>query len=226
MRAGGRLLRTYRRLAGHGIPRWALPVAGAAAVVTCSVAVWSLAFAFNGGGGPPSSGADTVVTMPTATTTPTPLAEVERLIIPAINVDAPVIARTVADNGLMPSPDGPEDVILYDFSALPGLGGSPGGGGNAVFAGHVDYYDYGPAVFSDLHDIKDGDQITVRLRDGTQLEYTARSNRIVDPAATRFNDIVAATPEESLTVITCAGDFDPETQTYDMRRIVWAVRAS
>jgi hypothetical protein len=47
----------------------------------------------------------------------------------------------------------------------------------------------------------------------------------VDPAATSFNEIVASTTEESLTVITCAGDFDPATRNYDMRRVVWAVRA-
>jgi len=204
------------------LPRWTVPFAGGAAFVACAFLVWFFAFS-DGDGAPPHS--DAVVTVPTAATSPTPLAEVERLIIPAIKVDAPVTAKTVDSDGLMPPPDGPQDVVVYDFSALPGLGGSPGAGGNVILAGHVDYHDYGPAVLWDLRDVKDGDQITVRLGDGTEYEYIARSNRVVDPAAISFNDIVAATPEESLTVITCAGDFDPGTQTYDLRRVVWAVRA-
>jgi LPXTG-site transpeptidase (sortase) family protein len=152
------------------------------------------------------------------------LAPVDRLVIPAISVDAPVAPKAVDSNGQMPSPDGPQQVVLYDFSAFPGLGGSPGGGGNIVLGGHVDYHDYGPAVFAKLFDLKEGDQITVRLRDGSEYKYVTQSNRIIDASSTPFNEVVAATPEESLTLITCAGVFDPSTHQYDERRIVWAVR--
>lgn len=221
-RAG--LLQTLRRLTRWPMPagRKTLPLAGFAALLAvCAFLAWIFAAA----GGDGARDSKTVVVHPTQTPTPTPAVQVERLIIPAINVDAAVTTKAVAGNGEMPSPDGPQDVIWYDFSALPGLGGSPGVAGNTVFAGHVDYHDYGPAVFWDLRHLKEGDEITVRLRNGTQYRYTARSNRVIDPAATPFNEIVASTPQESLTVITCDGDFDPGTQTYDLRRIVWAVRA-
>jgi sortase (surface protein transpeptidase) len=55
----------------------------------------------------------------------------------------------------MPSPVGPQEVIWYDFSALPGMGGRPGDG-NTVLAGHVDY-GVDPAVFWNLRDVKQGD---------------------------------------------------------------------
>jgi len=216
MRTVAGLMRTLRRL-----PRWAMLPAGVALLTVCGFMVWVVAF---NGGGDSSSGSRQAIAAPTETASPTPFADIERLIIPAIRVDAPVTPRAVDRDGQMPSPDGPQDVIWYDFSALPGLGGRPGDGGNTILAGHVDYHDYGPAVFWDLRNVEQGDEITVRLRDGSEYKYTARSNRIVDPAATSFNEIVASTTEESLTVITCAGDFDPATHSYEMRRVIWAVR--
>jgi LPXTG-site transpeptidase (sortase) family protein len=117
-------------------------------------------------------------------------------------------------------PSGPQEVIWYDFSA-PGNGRQAG---TATPSGrHVDY-GVDPAVFWNLRDVKQGDEITLVLVDGSEYKYAARSNRIVDPSAASFNEIVASTPEESLTVITCAGDFDPQTHNYYMRRVVWAVR--
>jgi len=195
--------------------------AGVALLTACAFLVW---FAASNGDDDSGSRSEQAIAAPTETASPTPVADIDRLIIPAISVDAPVTPRTVDRDGQMPSPDGPRDVIWYDFSALPGLGGRPGASGNTILAGHVDYHGYGPAVFWDLRNVKQGDEITVRLRDGSEYKYTARSNRIVDPAAASFNEIVASTTEESLTVITCAGDFDPATRNYDMRRVVWAVR--
>lgn len=215
MGAGAGLSRTIRRLS-----RW-LPAAGVVALVVCAALVWLIAFHSGDGDG---NGSDHAVAAPTETASPTPVAEIERLIIPAIKLDAQVRAREVNSDGEMPSPETPQEVIWYDFSALPGLGGRPGVGGNTVLAGHFDYHGYGPAVLWDLRDVKQGDEITVRLRDGSEYKYVARSNRVVDPTVASFNEIVAATPEESLTVITCAGDFDPTTDNYDMRRVVWAVR--
>ncbi len=156
---------------------------------------------------------------------PVPGGEGDRLIIPSIEVDAPLTMRVVTD-GTMENPDGPEDVAWYDFSALPGMGGRPGVGGNTVLSGHVDYHDYGPAVFWDLRKLEPGTEIIIRLSDGSEYHYSVEWNRVVDPASTSWNDIVAATPQESLTMITCAGTFDSATRSYDQRRVVWAVRVS
>jgi LPXTG-site transpeptidase (sortase) family protein len=202
------------------LPRWTPVAAGVALLAACACVVWLVAFR---GGGASEDRPDPAVLAPAATATSTPVADIERLVIPAIGVDAPVTPKAVDGDGHMPSPDGPQDVVWYDFSAIPGLGGRPGAG-NTILAGHVDYHGYGPAVFWDLRDVKEGDAITLVLGDGSEAKYATRSNRVVNPADTSFNEIVASTPEESLTVITCAGDFDPATHNYDMRRVVWAVR--
>jgi LPXTG-site transpeptidase (sortase) family protein len=156
---------------------------------------------------------------------PAPGGEGDRLIIPAIDVDAPLTLRVVTD-GVMQNPDGPEDVAWYDFSALPGLGGRPGIGGNTVLSGHVDYHDYGTAVFWDLRKLEPGAEIIIHLSDGSEYSYSVEWNRVVDPASAAWNEIVAETPQESLTIITCAGTFDSATRSYDQRRVVWAVRVS
>jgi LPXTG-site transpeptidase (sortase) family protein len=161
---------------------------------------------------------------------PVPGAEGDRLLIPSIGVDAPLTmsVATAGDNGSvkMANPSGPQDVVWYDFSAFPGYGGRPGVGGNTVLSGHVDYHDYGPAVFWDLQKLDPGAEIVIHLRDGTEYHYAVKWNKTVDPGSTVWSDVVAATSQESLTMITCAGTFDSSSRSYDQRRIVWAVRTS
>jgi len=157
---------------------------------------------------------------------PVPGGEGDRLIIPKIDLDAPMTMRVVGSDGIMQNPEGPVDVAWYDFSAISGLGGRPGVGGNTVLSGHVDYHDYGPAVFWDLQQLDPGDEITIHLRDGSEYKYSVQWNRVVNPAGISWNDVVAATPQESVTMITCAGTFESSTRSYDQRRVVWAVRVS
>jgi LPXTG-site transpeptidase (sortase) family protein len=159
---------------------------------------------------------------------PVPGGEGDRIVIPAIDVNAALTMRVVTPGSdgtsQMPNPEGPNDVVWYDFSAFPGLGGRPGVGGNSVLSGHVDYHDYGPAVFWNLRKLTEGSEIIIQLRDGSSYHYKVQWNRVLDPASTSWNDIVATTPQESLTMITCAGTFDSSTRSYDQRRVVWAVR--
>ena len=155
---------------------------------------------------------------------PVPGGEGDRLLISKIGVDAPMTMRVVGGDGVMQNPEGPKDIAWYDFSAISGLGGRPGVGGNTVVSGHVDYHDYGPAVFWDLQKLDPGDEIVIHLRDGSEYKYSVQWNRTIDPAAISWNEVVAATPQESVTMITCAGTFDSSTRSYDQRRVVWATR--
>jgi LPXTG-site transpeptidase (sortase) family protein len=200
-------------------PQAALPLAGVSIAAACGLLVWLTAFA----GGSGSDAYQSLAPIPLAPS-PTPASPVERLIIPAIQVDAPVMTKIVSSDRRMPDPEDPRSVIWYDFSAIPGLGGRPGGGGNSVLAGHFEYHDFGPAVFWNLGNLRQGDEIDLRLQDGTEYRYAARSNDVVDATSASWDDIVASTSEESVTLITCAGTFDPLTQTYNQRRIVWATR--
>ncbi|MEX0786138.1 MAG: class F sortase [Dehalococcoidia bacterium] len=145
-------------------------------------------------------------------------APIAALAIPKFGVDAPVITLGTDANGVMESPDGPSEVAWYDFSVHPGFGS------NAVFSGHVDYYNYGPAVFWNLRDLLADDVIEVRLEDGTVYQYSVISREMVYAATAPLGEIVGDTPREVITLITCGGTFDGATYTYDQRLVVRAER--
>ena len=140
-------------------------------------------------------------------------------------MEAALTPKTVGTDGQMPNPDGAGDVVWYDFGALPGLGGIPlpeGSGGNVVLAGHVDYINVGPAVFWDLHTLEPGDEIQIQLADGTLARYAVEFNKVVDPNADDWSSLVQATADESVTLITCSGEFSGGH--YSNRQIVWGRR--
>ncbi len=146
----------------------------------------------------------------------------ERLLIPSIGVDAPFTYKLVGGDGQMPNPEGPEDVAYYDFTQWPGLGGLPELGGNIVLAGHVDYINYGPAVFWNLRDLKLGDEVQIRMADGTIATYVIEFNKTIDPNSDDWSSIVEATQDESVTLITCSGEFS--AGHYSNRQIIWGRR--
>ncbi len=155
---------------------------------------------------------------------PTPSnAAIERLAIPRFDVEASIVVLGVDSNGVMETPDGPTNVAWYDFSARPGYPVEEGGG-NAVFSGHVDYYNYGPAVFWHLKDLERGDVIEVRLADGTTYRYEVTERQQVNAATAPIEDIIGDTPEEVVTLITCGGTFNSNIGEYDQRVIVRAAR--
>lgn len=143
----------------------------------------------------------------------------DRLVIPAIGVDAPFSYKLVGTDGKMPNPDGPEDVSYYDFSQWPLKGGLPGKGGNVVLAGHVDYIRYGPAVFWRLHELNPGDLVTIKLKDGSDVTYKIDFNKVIQVGDADWTGIVSSTADESITLITCGGEF--EAGHYNNRQIIW-----
>jgi LPXTG-site transpeptidase (sortase) family protein len=148
-----------------------------------------------------------------------------RLIVPAIEVDAEFTVKPVGTDGQMPNPNGPEDVVWYDFAQWPGLGGLPTKGGNIVLAAHVDYINYGPAVFWRIDELKAGDQVQIQLNDGTVATYAIEFNKVVDPGSqTDWSKLVSATADESVTLITCTGEFS--AGHYSHRQIAWGRRVA
>lgn len=143
---------------------------------------------------------------------------ISRLMITNAKIDAPVVIKGVDGAGVMQAPDNAYDTAWYDFSAHPGFGG------NAVFAGHVDYIHVGPAVFWNIKDLEKGDTITVRLEDGTEYRYGVTFKQQFDAATAPVDTIVGPTANETVTLITCGGTFNPATHQYDKRLVVQAER--
>jgi LPXTG-site transpeptidase (sortase) family protein len=241
-------------LAGRG----ALPIIGSAGVVVAVIALIVIVAASGGGNDGKtatrsslpgeSGGLATGITTPEATidlTRPTSVAtrdpnaprpglsSGDRMIIAKFGVDAPLNYKVVGRDGQMPSPDGADDVAWYDFSAFPGLGGTPGSGGNSVFSGHVDQ-GFKPckngtvpppcqAVFWDVSSLRVGDEIEIRLA-GKSYKYRVTSNQAVSAANGPWDQIVSSTEQETITMITCGGDFNRTTHEYNNRQVVTAVK--
>ena len=87
--------------------------------------------------------------------------------VDSVGVDAPIELGGVVD-GVMLDPSGPWVVSWYEPL------GKVGEGGNVVMAGHVDYWDVGPAVFWDIRNLPAGDVIRVVGEDGKNYEYAVQ----------------------------------------------------
>lgn len=161
---------------------------------------------------------------PAATPEPAPedavlLAAPVRIRIERLGVDADLVTLGIDNNGNMAAPDEPELVGWYDFTAKPGAGS-----GNAVLAGHRDWGGYGPAIFWELADLEHGDTIEVELRDGAVVTYRVTAAHTYPVEGLDMREILARTENETLTLITCAGDF--LNNDYTDRHVVRAVRTN
>jgi LPXTG-site transpeptidase (sortase) family protein len=166
---------------------------------------------------------------PTVTAEPAPIpvppsdAPPARLLIPKIEVDAPLETKTVEEDGVMPMPSGPEVVAVYDMSLYhPGEEHRVGFGGNAIFSGHVDYIHYGPAVFWNLSELKPGDEVDVRLDDGTVYHYAVVWNQKWSTEDIPWSQVFEVNSHDAVTLVTCAGSWDGHE--YSDRRAVRAER--
>ena len=140
--------------------------------------------------------------------------------IDVAGVNSPVETREIVD-GALTAPSGPWVVAWYRQSARPGESG------NVVMGGHVDYWTVGPAVFSGLGTLAEGEEIKVTDAAGNAYTYAVewvRAYPVADLTPGQLRQIVGPTEEPSLTLITCSGGFDRGRGEYLMRLVVRAVR--
>ncbi len=140
--------------------------------------------------------------------------DINRVVMPAIGVDAPIVVLGVHPDGTMASPAGPDAVAWYTFSA------KPGEIGNVVLSGHLDYINVGAAVFWRLGELRPGDELQLVMEDDTLVRYVVESLNEYDETTAPVQDIVGPTANESITLITCSGSFDPTNLHYNRRLVV------
>ncbi|MBI2723556.1 MAG: sortase [Chloroflexi bacterium] len=138
------------------------------------------------------------------------------LVIRRIGVDARFVVRVVGPDGKMPRVGNATDVAWYDFSQWSSLGGSPGTDhGNVVIAGDYDDQGVPQAVFFRLSELVPGDLVQINTSDGRTLAYEVEFNKTTSVDGIDWGEVVAATPEESITLITAAAALNQG------RRVVW-----
>ncbi len=146
------------------------------------------------------------------------------LTIPKLSIyNARVLAMGVDSDGALSTPRNIHDVGWYVDS------GKPGAGKTLVIDGH----NGGPrvhGVFKDLPNLNQGDIIIVERGDGIKFNYEVRENKQValenanKEMATAMRSPVKGT--ESITLITCSGEWSQTKGTFLSRQFVYAVLIS
>ncbi|MEW2612944.1 class F sortase [Streptomyces sp. NPDC047880] len=136
---------------------------------------------------------------------PLPYALPDRVRIPAIQVDAPIIPVGLDADGWVGAPP-PEDPNLAGWftGAV-----TPGEKGTAVVVGHVDNQQ-GPAVFYGLGALKQGNRVEVARQDGKTAEFEIYGVEVFEKNNFPGDRVYASKGAPELRVITCGGGFSKQ----------------
>jgi sortase (surface protein transpeptidase) len=177
------------------------------------------------GGSPPTTGDVAAVGRPPENVELPPAARPlkgalpQRLDIPELGVQAPVVARGLDTRGALDPPPFDQPGIVGWYAA----GAKPGAAGTALMVGHVDT-DTRPAVFYKISALKPGETVRVIRDDGRVAEFTVDDVRVL--TRDDFDAHQAYGPRESgraeLRLITCGGTFDRASRSYTANVIVSA----
>ncbi|MFI9832036.1 class F sortase [Streptomyces sp. NPDC051913] len=150
---------------------------------------------------------------------PLAAARPQRVDIPGLGVQAPVVARGLDTAGAIDPPP-------YDQAGVVGWyegGTRPGAAGTALLVGHVDT-ETRPAVFYKISTMKPGQTVRVIRDDGRVAEFTVDDVQVV--ARDHFDAQQAygsrQTGRAELRLITCGGTFDRASRSYTANVIVSA----
>jgi hypothetical protein len=183
--------------------------------VIALVLLTGLALIRNGSGefdvGPPqpaaAAAADSRPTPGTFLGTPDPLpySVPDRVRIPSIRVDAPVMPVGLDADGWVGAPP-PEDPNLAGWftGAV-----SPGEKGTAVVVGHVDNMQ-GPAVFYGLGAVQKGSRVEVARKDGKTTVFEIYGVEVFEKNNFPGDRVYGSKGSPELRVITCGGGFSPQ----------------
>ncbi|MET9381412.1 class F sortase [Streptomyces sp. NPDC002928] len=130
----------------------------------------------------------------------------DRIRIPSIRVNAPLMGLALTSSGSLDVPPAGEKNLAGWYEA----GTTPGETGTAIVAGHVDNAD-GPAVFYDLGAVKKGSTIEVDRRDGSVALFTVDAVDVYEAKDFPDEKVYGAAKRPELRVITCGGGFSRST---------------
>jgi len=151
-----------------------------------------------------------------------------RLRIPAIGVDTGLAPLHLDGAGRLPAPHSYEEAGWYAEGTVPGEPGP------AVIAGHVDSV-HGRAVFYQLRRLRPGDAVEVQLscrgehcpagQPQTWVAFRVTAVRQYAKSAFPTAAVYGPTPDPQLRLITCGGEFDRSSRSYQDNVVVSAVPA-
>jgi hypothetical protein len=137
------------------------------------------------------------------------------LTIDDLDLWGPIRGVGLEDDGQLEIPDETE-IGWYRYGAAPGYEGA------TVLAAHVTWNGtIGP--FHRLGDLDPGALVEVTLEDGSTRTYEVVERTMYNKDALPRDRIWRNTGDETLVLITCGGDFNPEIRRYRQNIVVYAV---
>lgn len=137
------------------------------------------------------------------------------VVIEDLDLLGPVRSVGLRSDGALEVP-GASEIGWYRYGAAPGYEGA------TVLAAHVSWNGE-IGVFHRLGDLDPGARIDVTLEDGSQRTYEVVERTMYDKDALPRERIWRNTGDETLVLITCGGDFNPEITRYRQNIVVYAV---
>ncbi|MGW1724440.1 class F sortase [Streptomyces sp. NPDC002306] len=130
----------------------------------------------------------------------------DRIRIPSIRVNAPLVGLGLTSTGSLDVPPAGDKNLAGWYEA----GTTPGETGTAIVAGHVDNTD-GPAVFYDLGALKKGSTVEVDRRDGSVALFSVDTVDVYEAKDFPDEKVYGAADRPELRVITCGGGYSRAT---------------
>jgi hypothetical protein len=141
----------------------------------------------------------------------------ERLMIPALKVEAPILEVGLAPDGSVDTPP----LNRHNEAGWFNRGPTPGQFGPALIVGHADTRT-GPSVFHDLHTLKPGQQIEILRADHQVAVFQINSVEHFSKAKLPIKRVYGDYSRPSLRLVTCGGEWLGGADGYRDNVIVFA----
>jgi sortase A len=136
------------------------------------------------------------------------------LIIPKIKLMTN-IEEVGNENSRMATPINPNNVGWWKFGIKPGEIGS------AVIDGHVDTPNSPVGVFYNLTKLNNKDLVLIKTQDGTTYTFEVINESYFSDDSFPISLIFSKNDNKYLNLITCSGDFNKETKSFNERFVVF-----
>ncbi|MPZ24418.1 MAG: sortase [Dehalococcoidia bacterium] len=148
--------------------------------------------------------------------------DIQRIVIEGAEIDvaAVITLGLQEDNRTFEVPTNATQIAAYDFAGVPGEAEKA-----PILAAHVDYRGQrGP--FYTLPEAEVGSAIYIEMADGTIFHYQVESNRDIAKTLLSWEDVGCDPGQcfvsDAITLITCGGNFNPRTRSYNDNIVVRA----
>ena len=142
----------------------------------------------------------------------------QRLALPSLQVEAPIVPVDVLPGGGLAVPADPHVLGWWQGGAYPGSEQ-----GTVVIDGHVDTAADGPGALFDLRKLRPDDPVTLSTDRGLR-NYVIVAVRSY-PKADLPAEVFARSGQPRLVIVTCGGSFNKQTRQYADNIVAYAVPA-